>query len=148
MLIMVDKPSGISSFDVIRALKRELQEKKIGHSGTLDPMATGLMLIGTDKDTKKLNELQGLDKTYLTKIDFSKNSDTRDMDYWEAFEELDIGSLKQAKLEDIKPKLQSIIPQAMLPLTPFSAKKKDGKKLYELAREGKQDIEDKLMKVN
>lgn len=145
---MVDKPSGISSFDVIRALKRELQEKKIGHSGTLDPMATGLMLIGTDKDTKKLNELQWLDKIYTTTIDFSKNSDTRDMDYWENFEELNIDSLNQAKLEDIKSKLQSIIPQAMLPLTPFSAKKKDGKKLYELAREWRQDIEDKLMKVN
>lgn len=148
MLIMVDKPKGITSFDVVRALKRELQEKKIGHSGTLDPMATWLLLIGTDKDTKKLHELQWLDKSYTTTIDFSKNSDTRDMDYWEFFEELDIESLNKPTREEINSKLKSILPESMLPLTPFSAKKKEGKKLYELAREGKQEIEDKLMKVN
>ena len=64
MLIVVDKPQWLSSFDIIRALKRELGEKKIWHSGTLDPMATGLLLIWTDKDTKKLHELTGLDKKY------------------------------------------------------------------------------------
>ena len=57
MFIAVDKPKGISSFDVIRILKRQFPKKtKIGHSGTLDPMATGLLLIAVDKDTKRLGE--------------------------------------------------------------------------------------------
>jgi len=94
MLLAVDKPQGLTSFTVIRALRRELGEKKIGHSGTLDPMATGLMLIATGKDTKKLNALIGLDKIYETTIDFSKKSDTRDLEYREYFEEL--------KKEDLK----------------------------------------------
>ena len=146
MLIIVDKPKWISSFDVIRALKRELQEKKIWHSGTLDPMATGLLLIWTGNDTKQLNNLIWLDKSYETTIDFSKKSDTRDMDYRDYFEEINV-EWKDIPIEQIKEKLDSIIPEWALPLTPFSAKKKDGKKLYELARNGNQIIENKIMKT-
>ena len=148
MLLAVDKPKWMSSFDVIRALKRELQEKKIWHSGTLDPMATGLLLIWTDKDTKQLQHLTWLDKEYITTIDFSKTSDTRDMDYREEYEELNINKLTEPTMEQIKEKLDSIIPQWELPLTPFSAKKKDWKKLYELARKWEKIIENKLMKIN
>jgi len=163
MLIATDKAKWMTSFDVIRALKRELWEKKIWHSWTLDPMATGLLLIWTDKDTKKLYELTWLDKSYITTIDFSKKSDTRDMDYREYFEEYQINppslrgvggifientNIQAPTLEDIKSKLDSIIPYWELPLTPFSAKKKDGKKLYELAREWIQNIENKTMKIN
>lgn len=148
MLIAVDKPKWISSFDVIRALKRELQERKIWHSGTLDPMATGLLLIWTAKDTKKLHDLTWLDKEYITTIDFSKTSDTRDMDYREKYKELDIDKLTKPTIEQIKEKLESIIPQWELPLTPFSAKKKNWKKLYELARQWEQIIENKIMKIH
>lgn len=162
MLIAVDKPKWISSFDVIRALKRELWEKKVGHSWTLDPMATWLLLIWTWKDTKQLHELIWLDKSYITTIDFSKISDTRDMDYRKYFEELKIiplwrgtkgvqnnnNKIPAPTIEQIKNKLNTIIPEYSLPLTPFSAKKKDGKKLYELAREWKQTIENKKMKTN
>ncbi|MCK9467096.1 MAG: hypothetical protein M0P94_02100 [Candidatus Absconditabacterales bacterium] len=157
MLIAVDKPQGISSFDIIRALKRELGEKKIGHSGTLDPMATGLLLIGTNKDTKHLHELIGLDKKYISTIDFSKKSDTRDLDYRNYFEKYIVKNngifvknnfIPAPKIDEIKLKLNSIIPYGDLPLSPFSAKKKNGKKLYELAREGIQEIENKNMKIN
>ena len=146
MLLIVDKPKWISSFDVIRALKRVLWEKKIWHSGTLDPMATGMLLIWTWPDTKQLNNLIWLDKSYETTIDFSKKSDTRDMDYREYFEEIEV-KWKDVSVEQIKEKLDSIIPEWELPLTPFSAKKKDGKKLYELARNWNQIIENKLMKT-
>lgn len=146
MLIIVDKPKWISSFDVIRALKRELQEKKIWHSGTLDPMATWLLLIWTWNDTKQLNNLIWLDKSYETTIDFSKKTDTRDMDYRQYFEEINV-EWKDIPAKQIKEKLDSIIPEWELPLTPFSAKKKDGKKLYELARNWNQIIENKLMKT-
>ena len=146
MLIIVDKPKWISSFDVIRVLKRELLEKKIWHSGTLDPLATGLMLIWTWEDTKTLNDLIWLDKSYETIIDFSKKSDTRDMWYRDYYEEIDV-KWKEILLEDIKSKLDSIIPEYELPLTPFSAKKKDWKKLYDLARKWEQIIENRLMKT-
>ena len=147
MLIIVDKPKWISSFDVIRVLKRELEEKKIWHSWTLDPLATGLLLIGTWDDTKRLNDLIWLDKSYETVIDFSKKSDTRDMWYRDYYEEIDM-VWKEIPLEDIKSKLDLLIPEHELPLTPFSAKKKDGKKLYDLARKWEQIVENRLMKTS
>ena len=146
MLVVVDKPKWISSFDVIRVLKRELGEKKIWHSWTLDPLATGLMLIWTWDDTKRLNDLIWLDKSYETIIDFSKKSDTWDMWYRDYYEEINI-EWKEIPIEDIKSKLDSIIPEYELPLTPFSAKKKDWKKLYDLARKWEQIIENRLMKT-
>jgi len=146
MLIVVDKPKWISSFDVIRVLKREIPEKKIWHSWTLDPLATGLMLIWTGEDTKRLNDLIWLDKSYETIIDFSKKSDTRDIWYRDYYEEIDV-EWKEILLEDIKSKLDLIIPEYELPLTPFSAKKKDWKKLYDLARKWEQIVENRLMKT-
>ena len=147
MLIAVDKPSWISSFDVIRVLKRELWEKKIWHSWTLDPLATWLMLIWTGEDTKKLNNLIWFDKSYETIIDFSKKSDTWDTWYRDYFEEFDV-EWKEISFEDIKLKLDLLIPEYELPLSPFSAKKKDWNKLYDLARKWEQIIENRLMKTN
>lgn len=156
MLILADKPKWITSFDVIRVLRRVLREKKIWHSGTLDPMATGILLLGTGPDTKKLADLQKLSKTYSATINFAKMSDTWDMDYWKEFQEFDftdnwvtkdgkeIPAPSQSSIEE---KLQSLIPLYELPLTPFSAKKKDGKKLYELAREWNLIYETREMKV-
>jgi len=207
MLVAVDKVSGISSFDVIRIMKRSgLFHKKIWHSGTLDPMASGLMILATDKDTKKLTELIWLNKSYITTIDFSKMSDTWDMDYRDKYEEYQLidnlesnqemansemidklwwekdipdsdncdsndlemknqvvannrvsnsyGIIKDGKkvfapsIEQIEIKLKELVPSAILPLTPFSAKKVKWKKMYELAREGKAIITDKEMKIS
>ena len=147
MLIIVDKAKWISSFDVIRVLKRELGEKKIWHSWTLDPLATGLMLIWTWEDTKRLNDLIWLNKSYETVIDFSKKSDTWDMWYRDYYEEINV-EWKGIPLEDIKSKLDLLIPEYELPLTPFSAKKKDWKKLYDLARKWEQIVENRLMKTS
>ena len=58
MLLLVDKPTGMTSYDVIRHLKKQYPGQKIGHSGTLDPLATGLLLIGIGKGTKMLHTLQ------------------------------------------------------------------------------------------
>lgn len=146
MLLAVDKPHGITSFDVIRILKRHLPKKtKIGHSGTLDPMATGLLIIATEKDTKRLHEFLWSDKSYETTIDFSQKTDTRDADFRDEHIQykytpkyIIVGDKKVTapSIDDIHKKLETLIPSAILPLTPFSAKKKNGKKLYELAREG------------
>lgn len=145
MIILIDKPRGISSHDAISAVKKHLRQQyspdkkiKIGHAGTLDPMATGLLIAATDQDTKCLHHLTHSDKTYITTIDCSRSSDTWDLDYWDEIRDLD-----PSVYEDIPPQSQiekifsSLIGTPLLPLTPFSAKKVDGKKLYEYAREGK-----------
>jgi len=189
MFLAVDKPQWITSYDVIRRLKKLFPKKtKIGHSGTLDPMATWLLIIAVYKDTKRLHEFLGADKSYETTIDFSKMSDTWDMDYWEKYEEYEVswknyvilngaerneesssdqpGSFANAQddngigiiknntfipaptIEQLTAKLDTLIPSATLPLTPFSAKKKNGKKLYELARAGVEVNESREMVIN
>ena len=97
-------------------------------------MATGLLLIGVGKDTKKLTELTGLDKTYITTIDFSKDTDTWDMDFWEVYTEYEVSfdrlrvlidgkEISAPTREELEERLKSLIPSAELPLTNFSAKK-------------------------
>lgn len=148
MLIAVNKPKGITSFDVVKRLKHVFPWEKIGHSWTLDPLATWLMILGIWKGTKKLNELIGLDKSYTAQIDFSKRSDTWDLGYWDYFEQLDTEKLKNPKLSDIESKLSQLIPSFELPLPAFSAKQKDGKRFYELARKWKIMEEKRLMKID
>lgn len=157
MLLLIDKPIWITSHDAISAVKKYLRQSardtlseaersagikppkiKIWHAGTLDPMASGLLIAATHKDTKLLHSLTWSDKTYETIIDFSKRSDTWDLDYRKLLEPIDpfmyedVPTLSQ--IEDI---LNTLIGTPNLPLTPFSAKKVDGKKLYEYAREWK-----------
>ncbi|MCX6825098.1 MAG: hypothetical protein NTY80_02625 [candidate division SR1 bacterium] len=162
MLLAVDKPARITSFDVIRIFKRHYPKQKIGHSGTLDPMATGLMILAFDKDTKKLTELIGLDKSYIATIDFSKLTDTRDMEYWEKITnyelqitngkatgvEMQNGTVEAPILAEITKKLDKLIPSYDLPLPAFSAKKRAGKTSYDEARAGNIIEENKVMKVH
>lgn len=149
MLLAVDKPHGISSFWAINKLKRLYPKgTKIWHSGTLDPFATGLMLIGVWPDTKKLTELTWLDKTYLATIDFSQDSDTRDLQYRDWLKNvLEEKEYKIPTLAQITEKLNTIVPSWLLPIPTFSAKKKDGKRSYDLARKGKAVEESKEMKI-
>lgn len=79
-ILLIDKPYTWTSFDVVNKLRYALKIKKIGHAGTLDPLATGLLLIGTGKFTKKLNELQGLDKTYEGIIGIGKTTPSYDLE--------------------------------------------------------------------
>lgn len=156
MLLAIDKPTWITSYDVIRRLKRVFPKQKIGHSGTLDPLATWLLIIGIWKGTKLLSQIQWLDKRYETTIDFAQMSDTWDIDFWEQHKmyQFDkkwinkndqiISAPDQSKIEK---KLWLLIPEKELPLTPFSAKKKNGKKMYELARDGQILTETRIMKT-
>lgn len=89
MLLACIKPSGISSFDVVKIIRTHFQDK-VGHSGTLDPMASGLMILGVGKGTKELTALIGLDKSYETTIDFSLLTDTRDASFREKEERFEI----------------------------------------------------------
>lgn len=147
MLLLVDKPSWISSFGMIKKIKRILPGKKIWHSWTLDPLATWLLIIATWNDTKKLTELIWLDKEYIANIDFSKTSDTWDIDYREKFEQLDQKDLKIPDIWEIKTILDTMIPNIELPLPAFSAKKIKWKKMYDLARSWQILQTNKLMKI-
>src|SRR3989344_4160470 len=77
-IILIDKPRGLSSFDVIRVLRKKLGIHKMGHAGTLDPLASGLLLIGIEEGTKKLKDLIGLPKTYEVEILLGKKTETGD----------------------------------------------------------------------
>lgn len=158
MLLLIDKPSWITSQDAISAVKKAIRQPsrdaltdedrvngvkppkvKIWHAGTLDPMASWLLIAATDKDTKQLHHLTNHDKSYIATIDFSIITDTRDMDYRKEYQQINIldAIARKPYLEQVQNKLDSIIGTHDLPLTPFSAKKIDGRKLYEYAREWK-----------
>ncbi len=157
MLLAIDKEKWITSYDVIRRLKRVFPKEKIGHSGTLDPLATGLLIVWIGKSSKLLGQIQWLDKEYQTTIDFSQMSDTRDIDYWEKIEQYGFdekwinknGEIIAAPNQlEIEEKLSQLIPEKELPLTPFSAKKINWKKMYELARSGQTLTETRIMKCS
>ena len=131
-ILLIDKPSGITSFDVIRILRKELNFKKIGHAGTLDPMATGLMLLGVGPGTKKLNDLIGLSKRYKAEVLLGVKTDTADVT-GEIVEEKEVQELSKEKVEEV---LNSLIGKNLLPAPVYSAIKKAGKPLYKRVRAG------------
>lgn len=138
-LLLVNKPKGWTSFDVVNKIRHHLKNKygvkniKVGHSGTLDPMATGLLLICTGKWTKELHQLQGLDKVYMADITLGIETDSYDAE-GNVVSQQEVPALSQ---QDLLQHLQSF--RGLIDQHPpaFSAIKKDGKKLYELARAGK-----------
>ena len=159
MLVACNKPSWISSFDVVKIIRTHFQDK-VGHSWTLDPMASWLMILWVWKGTKQLTELIWLDKAYETTIDFSLLTDTRDASFWEKEERFEIKGdwlikdgvlIKSPNIGEIKAKLDSIIYQenkeTLLPLPTFSAKKQNWRRLYKDARKWKAEIQEKQMKI-
>ena len=79
-ILLIDKPIGITSFDVIRQLRIKTGIQKFGHAGTLDPLATGLMILGVDNGTKKLADFIKLDKQYIVEIRLGESSTTDDLE--------------------------------------------------------------------
>lgn len=147
-ILLVNKPKGITSFDVIRILRKELGIRKMGHSGTLDPMATGLILIGVNKGTKKLKDLIGLDKIYEAEITFGKKTDSYDLDG----KILEKKELNEENINKIDKKIDKILNELIgeleIEVPIYSAIKRDGKKLYEYARAGKEiDLPKKKMTI-
>ena len=79
-LLVVDKPQGVTSHDVVAAVRRVLHTKHVGHAGTLDPMATGVLVVGFGSATRLLNYIVGSDKTYETTIRLGRSTTTDDAD--------------------------------------------------------------------
>lgn len=142
-ILFIDKPSGITSFDVIRRLRTKLGIRKMGHAGTLDPLATGLLIIGLNEATKELARYMGLPKEYEVLIEFGKVSNTYDAD----------GSIVNAgnaagknRREDFEEILKNFIGEIDQMPPPFSAKRVNGQRAYDLARRGEK-VELKPAKV-
>ena len=129
-IILIDKPKGLTSFDVIRILRKKLGVTKIGHAGTLDPAATGLLVVGVGEGTKKLKDFVKFDKTYLARILFGKKTTTGDLE-GEIIKEQDLRELEVRKLKKI---LKDMEGEIELQVPAYSAVKLAGKPLYKYAR--------------
>jgi len=129
-IILVDKPKGITSFDVIRILRKKLKIRKMGHSGTLDPLATGLMIIGIEEGTKELKNLIGLNKIYQVSILLGQQTSTGDMEG----EIIDSKKINKIDIKKVKEVLKEITGKILLPVPVYSAIKIKGQPLYKIAR--------------
>jgi len=131
-VLLINKPEGITSYEVVKRVKKCLRIDKIGHAGTLDPAAVGLLVVCIGKATKLTPFLQELDKTYRGKMVFGVVTSTFDKE-GEIIQEKDASSLTKEKVEGIFHKFQGKILQVP-PV--YSAIHWQGRRLYDLAREG------------
>ncbi|AMC11584.1 pseudouridine synthase [Lutibacter profundi] len=147
-VLLIDKPLKWTSFQVVNKLRWHIRKQfnlkkiKVGHAGTLDPLATGLLIICTGKFTKKISEYQGQEKEYTGEITLGATTPSYDL-------ETEINatfSTKHITEELINNTAKKFIGNLEQKPPIFSALKKDGKRLYELAREGK-TVEIKLRKI-
>lgn len=131
-ILFVDKPLGITSHDVVARARRALGTRKVGHAGTLDPAASGLLVLGIGSSTRLLTHLVGLGKRYTTTIRLGRSTTTDDAD-GETIADTDASGLSLERVETALAALRGEISQ--VPST-FSAIKVDGRRAYELARAG------------
>lgn len=131
-ILLIDKPLEWTSFDVVKKVRNALKIKKVGHAGTLDPLATGLLIVCTGKKTKSINEIQAQTKEYTGTITIGHTTPSYDLETTPENPK-DFQHISEAKLTEAAQKQLGNIRQ-----TPpvFSAIKKDGVRAYELARKG------------
>ncbi|MBQ9834135.1 MAG: tRNA pseudouridine(55) synthase TruB [Bacilli bacterium] len=135
-ILIINKPAGPTSRDIVNKLNKIFNTKKIGHTGTLDPIATGVLVICIGKYTKLVNELTALDKEYVATIKFGVLTDTLDI----TGNILKVEETKEYPIEKIKEVLDSFLGESVQETPKYSAVKINGKKLYEYAR-SKEEIE-------
>ena len=142
-ILLVDKPKGVTSHDVVSCARGLLHTKRVGHAGTLDPMATGLLILGFGNATRLLNYLLGHDKTYeaVIRLGESTNADDADGDVVSSVDD-ENSILNSANTDEILKELRCVIAKnftghIMQTPTAFSAIKINGVRAYDLAREGK-----------
>lgn len=131
-IFLIDKPKGITSFDVIRALRKRFGTRRIGHAGTLDPNATGLLLVGVGTSTKKLAGLVGLDKEYEAEILLGVRTDTGDS----TGTEIERAVVPERSKDDVVSVLKNLEGWHTFPVPIYSATKQGGMPLYAKARNG------------
>ncbi len=136
-IFLIDKPLEWSSFDVVKFLRKRIRVKKVGHAGTLDPLATGMLILCCGKATKSISMIQDLPKVYTGEITFGKSTTTYDAE-GEVNEEAGWDHITREKIiavlqEEFTGTVEQIPPM-------YSALKYGGKKLYELARKGEEVV--------
>jgi tRNA pseudouridine55 synthase len=137
-IILIDKPAGMSSFGVVARVRRKLRDElgkkiKVGHTGTLDPFATGLLIILAGKATKKSDEFLKKDKVYEATVKLGETSTTGDIEG-----EIEKVSDKVPTLDDIKKACDKLTGEITQTVPAYSAVKINGERAYKLARKGKE----------
>lgn len=131
-VLLIDKPFRWTSFDVVRKIRNLIRIKKVGHAGTLDPLATGLLIVCTGKFTKRINEYMAQEKEYKGTITLGAITPTYDLESepqnFKPFDHISIEQLQEAA--------QSLTGKILQTPPIHSAIKKEGKRVYELARKG------------
>lgn len=141
-VILIDKPMHWTSFDVVKKIRAAIQVKKVGHAGTLDPLATGLLIICTGKFTKKINEFMSQTKGYSGTFTLGATTPTYDLESTPENKK-DISLITEKIINDTVVNFIGEIDQVP-PI--YSAIKKNGTPLYELARKG-EEVELKARKI-
>ncbi|MCH7673883.1 tRNA pseudouridine(55) synthase TruB [candidate division KSB1 bacterium] len=131
-ILNINKPVGWTSFDVVKKIRGQLNIKKVGHAGTLDPFATGVLLICTGRATKKVEDLMNLKKEYIARIEFGKTTDSYDLTGTIVSER----SADNLELENIKQVIKQFHGEIYQTPPMYSAVKVNGERLYKLARRG------------
>jgi tRNA pseudouridine55 synthase len=131
--VLIDKPAGMTSHDAVYKLRKHFGEKRIGHAGTLDPDATGLLVIGVGNATRLFRFMENMDKTYSCEIVFGTSTNTLD----DSGEVTATFNMTLPSIEEIRAVIAEKFTGDILQVPPMvSALKVDGKRLHELAREG------------
>lgn len=133
-ILIIDKPAEWTSHDVVAKLRNLLKIRRIGHTGTLDPFATGVLVVCLNRATRLVQFLTGHDKEYLATMRLGEATDTGDLTGAPAGPPIDAGGIAEAQIREALDQFRGVISQVP-PM--YSAKKVAGRKLYELAREGK-----------
>jgi len=133
-IILFNKPRGWSSFKAVKAVRKRLNIKKVGHGGTLDPLATGLLVLCLNRATKSISQIQELRKIYRAQVQFGASTPSYDagseIDETTPFEHISEQMIREELDRSFSGEIEQIPPM-------FSALKKNGQRLYKLARKGK-----------
>jgi len=132
-ILPVDKPEGPTSHDVVAVARRALGTRRIGHTGTLDPFASGLLLLCVGRATRLAEYLSGFDKSYLASARLGTSTDTLDREGAAVSEGVDVGGVRQADVEAALHRFVGAVDQVP---PQFSAKKVDGEAMHRKARRG------------
>lgn len=133
-VLLIDKPIEWTSFDVVRKIRNLIRIKKVGHAGTLDPLATGLLIVCTGKFTKRINEYMAQEKEYTGSFTLGATTPTYDLES----EPVNFKDINEITEEKILNTTKQFIGGIMQVPPAHSAIKIDGKRVYELARQGKE----------
>lgn len=137
--LIIDKPAGLTSHDVVARVRRILRERRVGHTGTLDPFATGVLVVLVGRATRLAQFLSGAEKEYYAAVRLGYSTDTGDLT-GKPISEIGEGTTHGSPLtlsdQEIQAALQSLCGEIDQIPPMYSAKKRDGRKLYELARRG------------